>query len=139
MGERSPQIGKRIGCAAIVAAGALTLGLGVHHDLQFTAEVTTPQWIAEQSAMLRQEECIYHAIRSQVPQGAAVYIGLVPTSLKHAPGPAEQWTLWDETRLTELSTLWVVPKPTPASAQWTLALVHEPGHCAGLALEARRR
>ena len=124
MGERSRQVGKRIGCAAIVAAGAVTLGLSVHHDLQLTAGVTTPQWIAEQSAQLRQEECIYHAIRSQVPKGAAVYV----TSPDYQPTQ----------RLAELSTLWAVPQASLATAQWRLSLVPAHGHCSGLALEVRR-
>ncbi len=124
MGERSEQIGKRIGCAAIVAAAAVTLGLSVHHDVQFTAMVTTPKWIAEQTAKLRQEECIYHAIRAQVPKGAAVYVNspdFHPTQ-----------------RLAELSTLWAVPQASLATAQWRLSLVPAHGHCGGLALEVRR-
>jgi hypothetical protein len=124
MGEGSPQIGKRIVCAAIVAAGAVTLGLSVHHDLQFTAEVTTPQWIAEQTGKLRQEECIYNAIRSQVPKGAAVYV--------YSPD------YYPTQRLAELSTLWAVPQANLANAQWRLSLVPAHGHCDGLALEVRR-
>jgi hypothetical protein len=124
MSERSGQIGKRIGCVAIVAAAAVTLGLSVHHDVQFTASVTTPKWIAEQSVKLRQETCIYHAIRAQVPKGAAVYV----ISPDYHPTQ----------RLSELSTLWAVPQANLADAQWRLSLVPAHGHCDGLALEVRR-
>jgi hypothetical protein len=124
MGEGSPQIGKRIGSAAIVAAAVVTLGLSVHHDLQFTAEVTTPQWIAGQTAALRQEECIYNATWSQVPKGAPVYV--------YSPDS------YPTQRLAELSTLWAVPQARLATAQWRLSLVPAHGHCGGLALEVRR-
>ena len=124
MSERSKQVGKRIGCAAIVAAAAVTLGLSVHHDVQFTGTVTTPKWIAEQTVKLKQEACIYHAIRAQVPKGAAVYV----TSPDYHPTQ----------RLAELSTLWAIPQVNLATAQWRLSLVPAHGHCSGLALEVRR-
>jgi hypothetical protein len=124
MGEHSGRAGKRIGCAAIVAAGAVALGAIVHHDVQFTASVTTPRWIAGQAAQLRQEECIYRAIRAQVPKGAAVYV----TSPDFHPTQ----------RLAELSTLWAVPQADIANARWQLSLVPSPGHCDGLALKVRR-
>jgi len=123
MGERPRQISKRIVCAAIVAAAAVTLGLSVHHDLQFTSKVTAPKFIADQTAALRQEECIYDAIRSQVPKGAAVYVD----------GPG-----WAHQRVAELSTLWAVPQASLATARWRLSLVPVRGHCGGLALEVRR-
>lgn len=123
MGERPKQI-KRIVCAAIVAASAVTLGLSVHHDLQFTSKVTAPKFAEDQAAALRQEECIYNAIRSQVPKGAAVYVA--------DPGFARTQ------RVSELSTLWAVPQASLATAQWRLSLVHARGHCDGLALEVHR-
>ena len=124
MGGRSRLSGKRIGCAVIVAVAAVTLGLTVHHDLQFTAKVTTQQWIGVQTADVQQEECIYNAIRSQVPKGAAVYVD--------SPDFASAQ------RLAELSTLWAVPQANLATAQWRLSLVPAHGHCGGLALEVRR-
>lgn len=124
MGEGSGRAGKRIGAAAIVAAAGVALGLIVHHDVQFTASVTTPQWIAEQTVKLRQEDCIYNAIRAQVPKGADVYV----TSANYQPTQ----------RLAELSTLWAVPQASIASAQWRLSLVPARGHCDGLALKVRR-
>jgi hypothetical protein len=122
---------KRIGCAVIVSAAAVTLGLSVHHDLQTTAEVLSPASIKDATAADRQEECIYHAIRSELPQGAAVYVN----------DPVVHWRNFQ--RLAELSTLWAVPQPSPATARWTVSLVRKlslvPGHCSGLALEVRRR
>ena len=122
---------KRIGCAVIASAAAVTLGLSVHHDVQTTAAVLSPASIKHATAADQQEECIYHAIRSELPSGAAVYIN----------DPVVQWGNFQ--RLAELSTLWAVPQPSPATAQWTLSLVRRtslvPGHCSGLAPEIRRR
>ena len=124
MGERPRRVGKRIGCAAILSAAAVALGFGVHHDLQFTAGYVTPSAISSHAADLRWEECIYQAIRSQVPKGAAVY----------PSGPNWALTL----RLAELSTPWAVPQASPATAHWILQLVPSHGQCTGLALEVRR-
>jgi hypothetical protein len=124
MGERSRQVGKRIGCAAIVSAAAVTLGLSVHHELQFTAATLRPATVKDQTASFRQEECLYRAIRSKVPKGAAVYVD--------SPD-------WRQTqRLAELSTLWAVPQASLSTAQYRLFLVPAHGSCFGLALEVRR-
>jgi len=123
MGERSKQIGKRIGCAGVISAAAVTIGLSVQHGLELWNDVLTPKSIANQTAMLRQEECIYHAIRAEVPRGAPVYI----------TGP-NGWLL------TELTTLWGVPQARLADAQWRLSLVQVPdqGHCRGIAVKVSR-
>ena len=124
MGARLGRVGKRIGSAAIVSVAAVTLGLSVHHGLQFTSNFVTPRQISSHAAGLQWEECIYKAIRSQVPEGAAVY----------PSGPTWALTL----RLAELSTPWAVPQASPATAQWILALAPAHGPCAGLTLEVRR-
>lgn len=124
MGERSRQAGKRIGCAAIACAAAVTLGLSVHHELQFTAATLQPAMVSERTASFRQEECLYDAIRSKVPRGASVYVT--------SPD-------WRQTqKLAELSTLWAVPEASLAAAQYRLSLVPAHGSCLGLALEVRR-
>jgi hypothetical protein len=123
-------LGRRIGCALIVAAVGVTLGLSVHHGLQTTAALVRPRAIRRSVVADRQEQCIYRAIRSDLPKGAAVYI----TDQVHIQ------------RLAELSTLWAVPQPSRATARWTIALVPStsgPGSrarpgCYGLALEVRR-
>ena len=119
MGERSKQIGKRIGCAGVISAAAVTIGFSVQHGLELWNDALTPQSIAYQTAMLRQEECIYHAIRAEVPKGAPVYI----------TGP-NGWLL------TELTTLWGVPQARLADAQCRLSLgqVPDQGHCRGIAV-----
>jgi hypothetical protein len=123
-------LGRRIGCALIVAAAGVTLGLSVHHGLQTTTALLRPRAIRRSIVADRQEECIYRDIRSDLPKGAAVYIN-------------DQVHIQ---RLAELSTLWAVPQPTRATARWTIALVpdsaHSPGahlrwRCYGLALEVR--
>jgi hypothetical protein len=141
MGE-SARAGKRVGCIAIVVVAAVTLGLSVHHDLQLTANATTAKSIANQEAQLRQEECLYKAIRLMVPHGATVYV----TAPRFPPTQ----------RLAELSTLWAVPEANIARAQWRLTLIPARGHsivpfpvtktrpdpargqCSGVTLEVRR-
>jgi hypothetical protein len=124
MGEHSRQVGKRIGCAAIASAAAVTLGFSVHHGLQGTAAALGPAMSNRQTTLFRQEECLYHAIRSMVPEGATVY----------TVNP--QWPVTQ--KLAELSTLWAVPQPSLATAQYRLSIVSAHGHCLGIALEVRR-
>jgi hypothetical protein len=109
-----------------VAAAAVTLGLSVHHGVQRTIALDRPSNVTADTDAFRQEECLYAAIRSEVPKGAAVYVNT--GSWQHMQ------------RLAELSTLWAVPQPTVATAQWRLAIVPVPahGHCDGLALKASR-
>jgi hypothetical protein len=102
----------------------VTLGLSVHHGLQHTATLDQPPNIAKGTAALQQEECLYRAIRSEVPKGATVYVN------------SAKWQYTQ--RLAELSTLWAVPQPTLATAQWRLSFVSARGHCAGLALKVSR-
>jgi hypothetical protein len=142
MSGRSERVGKRVGCAAIVVAAGIGLGLSVHHDVQFTRSVTTTQFVAQANAQMRQEECVYSAIRLLVPKGATVYV----TAPRFQPTQ----------RLAELSTLWAVPEANIADAQYrlslaapkgrslfpfpltTAALDPAKGQCAGLTLEVRR-
>jgi hypothetical protein len=143
MAEHGPSIpagrrhvARRIGCAAIAFAAAVTLGLSVHYEVQTTTAFLRPGSIRRAVVADRQEECIYRAIRSELPRGAAVYIS----------DPVVHWTNFQ--RLAELSTLWAVPQVSPATARWTISLVPSssagPGsgarsRCYGLALEVRRR
>jgi hypothetical protein len=124
-------VGRRIGCALIVAAAGVTLGFSVHHGLQTTSALVRPRAIRLAVVADRQEECIYRGIRSELPKGAAVYIN-DPVHIQ---------------RLAELSTLWAVPQERRATARWTIALVpssslgrssHLRWRCYGLALEVRR-
>jgi hypothetical protein len=142
MSGRSDRVAKRIGCAAIVAAAGVGLGLSVHHDVQFTSSVTTTKYVTQSDGQLRQEECVYDAIRLLVPKGATVYV----TARQFQPTQ----------RLAELSTLWAVPEANIADAQYQLSLIGphgqfvypypltdaapDPakGQCEGMALEVRR-
>lgn len=142
MGGRSERAGRRIGCAAIVVAAGVGLGLSVHHDVQFTGYVTTARFIAGANAQQRQGECVFEAIRLKVPEGAAVYVTDPPGQ------PADH--------LVEWSTPWAVPEDDIADARYRLTLVPphgwrlfpfplttaapDPakGQCEGLTLEVRR-
>jgi hypothetical protein len=142
MSGRSERVGKRIGCAAIVVAAVAGLGWSVRHDVQFTRSATATAFVAQTNAQMRQEECVYSAIRLLVPKGATVYVS----------APQFQPTQ----RLAELSTLWAVPEADIADAQYRLSLVPPKGQpifpypltaaaldpakgqCAGLTLEVRR-
>jgi hypothetical protein len=122
---------RRISCAVIVAAAGVALGFSVHHGLQTSSAFLRPASIRSAVVADRREDCIYRAIRSELPRGAAVYIN-DPVHVQ---------------RLTELSTLWAVPQVSPATARWAISLVPSsslgPGsdarsRCYGLALEVRR-
>jgi hypothetical protein len=117
-------VGTLIGCGLIVSAAAVMLGLSVRHGMAVNAWELSPAGAKAWAKFDRQEECIYHAIRSEVPEGATVYI--------------DDAVVYDAQRLAELSTSWAVPQPSPATARWTLSLV--PGRaCSGRSLEVRHR
>jgi hypothetical protein len=117
------RMGKRIGCAAIVSTAAVMLGLSVHHGLAVNARELSPAAVKAWARFDRQEECIYRAIKSEVPEGATVHV--------------DDPVVYDAQRLAELSTLWAIPQPSSATARWTVSLV--PGQtCSGLSLEVRR-
>lgn len=129
----SRQVAKRVGCAMIVLAAGVALGLSVRHGLQTAAAILRPASIRAAVVADRQEECIYRAIRSELPEGAAVYIDDDPDHVQ---------------RLAELSTPWAVPQASPGTARWTISLVPGssvspgsavPGDCFGLALKVGRR
>jgi hypothetical protein len=142
MSGRSERVGKRVVAAVVAAAAAVGLALSVHHDVRFTAKVTTAKYIAAADATMRQEECVYDAIRLKVPKGATVYV----TAPRFPPTQ----------RLAELSTLWAVPVANIAEARYRLTLVPPKGRsivplpltkaapdpakgqCDGLTLEVRR-
>ena len=142
MSGRSERAGKRIGCAAIVVAAGVGLGLSVHHDVQLTDFVTTTKFITGANAGLRQAECVFDAIRLKVPEGATVYV-------------TDPWSEPAD-HLVEWSTPWAVPEANIADAQYQLTLVPprgrrlfpfpvtraapDPakGQCEGLTLEVRR-
>lgn len=113
MSGRFERAGKRMGCAAIVVAAGVGLGLSAHHDVRLTDYVTTKKFIAGANAQLRQGQCVFDAIRLKVPEGATVYV-TDPLS-----EPADH--------LVEWSTPWVVPETDIADAQYRLTLVPPPG------------
>jgi hypothetical protein len=123
-GKRAKRIARRAGCAAIVCTALVTLGLSVRHEVRFTQSFVTPQEISQQTLCARWEEYVYQAVRSQVPQGATVYVH----------GPTHTLTI----RLAELSTPWLVPQASSVTASWKLTLVPAHRGCVGLSLEARR-
>lgn len=108
------RVGKGIGAVAIISAAAVTAGLSVHHDVQFLTRDLTSSSIAGQTAQLQQLECLYQAIRIEVPKGATVYV-----TYPRAP-------ITD--RLAELSSAWAVPQVRLADAQYRLTLVPARGH-----------
>jgi hypothetical protein len=116
--------GKLLGCVAVCCISASALGLAVHHGLQESATDLGRHSVRLAAANDRQEECIYKAIRSKLPKGAAIYV--------------PNYAYGQEVRANDLATLWAVPQPSPATAQWVVSLVH--GHeCGGLRLKVRRR
>lgn len=126
MGDRVKRIGKRLGCAGIVVAAAVSLGLSVRHSVQFAANWGTPANKTAWTIASRQSECLYQAIRKQVPEGVTAYV--------HGPTHALTW------RMATLSTPWLVPQEaSPPTALWRLSLVYVPPRtqCHGLELKVQ--
>lgn len=126
MGDRSKRFGKRVVCAGILAAAAISFGFSVGHGVAFTAGFSAPAKVHAWTINIRQEECIYQAIRKQVPEGVTAYV--------HGPTHALTW------KIATMSTPWLVPREAfPPTAPWRLSLVHVSPHaaCYGLALKVR--
>jgi hypothetical protein len=95
-------------CAAIAGIGGATFGFGINHLVQRSDQIRSPAAVMQASGTYQQEVCIFNAIRSDVPEGAAVYVS--SSDVSHTQ------------RLAELSTLWAVPKEQRAAAQWVLTI-----------------
>lgn len=124
-------------CAAIAGIGGAAFGFSIHHLIQLSDQMQRPAALTQAYGTYRQELCFFHAIRSDVPEGAAVYVN--SSNLSHSQ------------RLAEWSTLWAVPKKHEAAAQWVLSISYlgkshpprrHPGirftRCAGGLLVVRR-
>jgi hypothetical protein len=114
--------GGRLGCALVAAIAVVTLGLGIHQDLQVNASLLTPAAVNATAGADRQEMCLFHALRHELPKGAAFYDSARDVG--------------DYQRLAELATLWAVPERSPGAAQWRVAIV--PGRCARIGLKVWR-
>jgi hypothetical protein len=114
--------GKILGCAAVCCISAAALGLMVHHGLGDTYSYLSGHSLKANARNDRQEECIYHAIRSRLPKGAAIYV--------------PNYAYGDEVRANDLATLWAVPQSGPATAQWVVSLTRGT-ECEGLTLRIR--
>jgi hypothetical protein len=117
------EIAKRIAGAIIAVGAGVTIGLSVHHDEQTTAAALSPASIQQAATVRQTETCLYQAIRTELPRGAEIYIG--NPDVAHFQ------------RLAELTTLWAVPVPTPATAQWQVWLAPYTtgqGDCLGVQL-----
>jgi transketolase C-terminal domain/subunit len=126
MGDRAKRFGKRVGCAGILAAAVVSLGLSVRHGVAFTSNFRSPANVRAWTINIRQEECIYQAIRKQVPEGVTAYV--------HGPTHPLTW------KMATMSTPWLVPQEaSPPTALWRLSLVHVLPHtqCDGLALKVQ--
>jgi hypothetical protein len=116
--------GKLLGCIAVCCISASALGLAAHHGLQESATYVDRHSVALAAANDRQEECIYRAIRSKLPKGAAIYV--------------PNYAYGNEVRVNDLATLWAAPQPTVTTAHWVVSLVRG-RECGGLRLKVRRR
>lgn len=108
---RARTVVKRVACAVIACAGAVTLATSVHTEVHQSKLYTGPVWTSEYTRAYVLEECLYHAIRSAVPEGARVYVR------NPDAGRAQQ--------LAELSTLWAVPQTDLTRARWALTISDE--------------
>lgn len=97
-----------VACAAIAGIGGAAFGFCVNHLVRLSDKIQSPAARALDFAAYGQEVCFFHAIRSDVPRGAAVYV--------ESPSQAHAQ------RLAEYSTGWAVPKQFRADAQWVLTI-----------------
>ncbi|HXY44460.1 MAG TPA: hypothetical protein VEH29_09755 [Acidimicrobiales bacterium] len=121
-GPRGHRFLTSIARMVIVATVAIAVGLTVHHGLQIATGARSATSVARGDRANQLEECVYAAIRSELPRGATVYI-----NVNRAYGQL----------LAELSTLWAVPQATPATAQWVMSVVGGPS-CVEVSVEVRR-
>jgi hypothetical protein len=84
------------------------LAAEVHSEAHLAKWYTSQGWTGEFTQYYQLEECEYHAIRSAVPEGAAIYVA--------SPDRARAQ------RLDELSTLWAVPEQNVNDADWALVV-----------------
>lgn len=96
------------GCAAVAGIGGTVFGLGISHLAQFDDKALAGNVVAQVERAYRQELCLFHAIRKDVPKGASVYL----------PGNNPAHTQ----RLAELSTLWAIPTESQRTAEWVLTI-----------------
>lgn len=99
---------KIVACAAIAGIGGAAFGFCVNRLVLLSHNIQTPAARALDFGTYRQEVCLFRAIRTDVPRGAAVYV-------ESASEPHSQ-------RLSEYSTGWAVPKVHQADAQWLLTI-----------------
>jgi hypothetical protein len=84
------------------------LAAEVHSEAHLAKWYTSQGWTGEFTQYYQLEECEYHAIRSAVPEGAAIYVA--------SPDKARAQ------RLAELSILWAVPQQNVNDAGWALVV-----------------
>jgi hypothetical protein len=120
--RRRTGTGRRVICGLLAAIAAVTVGLGVRQDLQLNSGLVTPTVMAIVAGGNKQEMCLFHDFRHELPKGATFY------------DPGENVAHFQ--RLAELSTLWAVPEQNPAAARWRVAIV--PGNCARIGLKVWR-
>jgi hypothetical protein len=117
-------VAKRVAAAVIIAAALVTFGLSTHHELQTTEAILSPKFAGAAAETDRQLNCIYDAIRAEVPAGASIYTA--------------DNNMFYYQRTEELVTLQAVPTPTKADAKYDVFLYKVRGHCRGLALAVRK-
>jgi hypothetical protein len=105
---RARSLIRRAACAVIVGAAAVMLAAEVHSEVHLAKWYTSKGWTGEFAQYNQLEECEYHAIRSAVPEGAAIYVA--------SPDIARAQ------RLAELATLWAVPQQNVNDADWALVV-----------------
>jgi hypothetical protein len=120
--RRGTGTGKRLICAFVAAVAVVTLGLGISLDLHVESGLLAPGAVANAATADKQDMCLFHDLRRQLPKGATFYDS--DASLSRFQ------------RLAELATLWAVPEQTPSAARWRVAVV--PGHCAQVGLKVWR-
>lgn len=106
---------------------SITIGFSavvVTASLRTTAELSSRTANPYVNTAYFQERCLTRLMRTDLPQGAKVYV---------LPNPNG----YEVQLLTQYMTLWAVPTPLLHDAQWTVALVSHPGGCDGDTLQVK--
>jgi hypothetical protein len=114
----------RLASALVIITAIATFALSTHNEVQLTAGILNAQAVRAANQFEALTECVYLAIRAEVPRGASIYVD-----------SANRFTYQ---QIVETSTLWATPRIRLARAQYEVNLDKTPGgRCDGRALAVR--
>jgi hypothetical protein len=117
---------KRLAAALVIITAIATFALSTHNEVQLTAGILNPQAVRAANQFEALTECVYRAIRAEVPRGASIY--------------TDSSNRFTYQQIVETSTLWATPRITLAQAEYEVNLDKAPdAPCDGRVLTVRHR